>query len=208
MEEKEIELTIEELAEHVGVPVRTVRFYISEGLLPGPGARGKAATYGNEHLLRLRLVRLLAEQRVPLAEIGSRLAPLSLSEVRALLVDEGHWAAEREQAARQPSPKEYVSALLRQARAAPPALAAGELRAKRLLREPSGPAELLCDAPARYLVASSSPQPQAEAWQRWELAPGVELLVRADAAELQRPLIERVLQVVRQFLVRRQGGEP
>ena len=52
---------IEELADLVGVPVRTVRYYIAEGLLPGPGTRGKGTVYGEEHLLRLRLIRLLAD---------------------------------------------------------------------------------------------------------------------------------------------------
>ena len=47
-------LTIEQLAERVGVTVRTVRFYISDGLLPGPEGRGKAASHGDEHLLRLQ----------------------------------------------------------------------------------------------------------------------------------------------------------
>src|ERR1700749_2322863 len=82
------ELTIEELAERVGVPVRTVRFYITEGLVPGPEGRGKAATYGEDQLLRLRLVRRLSDRRVPLVEIRAILAPLSLDEVRTLLGEE------------------------------------------------------------------------------------------------------------------------
>jgi DNA-binding transcriptional MerR regulator len=47
-------MTIEALADAAGVSVRTARFYISQGLLPGPGARGRAATYGPDHLARLR----------------------------------------------------------------------------------------------------------------------------------------------------------
>ncbi|HOG46179.1 MAG TPA: MerR family transcriptional regulator [Anaerolineae bacterium] len=182
MEEHEIELTIEELAEQVAVPVRTVRYYISEGLLPGPGGRGKAASYGEEHLLRLRLVRLLAEQRVPLAEIRARLVPLSLGEVRALLAGEGRLAEERKRAAGQPSPRAYVEALLQQARGARygdamPARAA-EVAER---RPPSGTACYCLDAPS------------AEPWQRWALAPGVELHVRTDAATRERELVERLL---------------
>src|SRR5690242_10862011 len=59
MLENEQTYTIEELAEQVGTPVRTIRFYIAEGLLSGPGTRGKAASYSGEHLLRLRLIRRL-----------------------------------------------------------------------------------------------------------------------------------------------------
>jgi hypothetical protein len=40
-------------------------------------------------------------------------------------------------------------------------------------------------------------RPESEpgsAWQRWELAPGVELQVRAEALERSRELINRLLQ--------------
>src|SRR6266545_1620022 len=78
-------LTIEELARQAGVSVRTVRYYIAQGLLPGPGARGRAAAYDEEHLAKLRLIRRLADQHVPLAEQKARLADLSPSEVESLL---------------------------------------------------------------------------------------------------------------------------
>jgi DNA-binding transcriptional MerR regulator len=77
------ELTIEDLAERAGVSVRTVRFYISQGLLAGPGTRGRAAAYGDEHLARLRLIRRLVEQHLPLAEQLLRLEGLSLAEVQS-----------------------------------------------------------------------------------------------------------------------------
>src|SRR5215210_5590262 len=86
-------MSIEELAAHASVRVRTIRFYVAEGLLPGPGARGRAAAYGEEHLLRLRLIRRLAERHVPLAEMRGRLAGLSLDEVRTLLDEEDRAAA-------------------------------------------------------------------------------------------------------------------
>jgi len=111
-------LTIEELAERAGVPVRTVRFYIAERLLPGPGARGREASYGEEHLLRLMLVRRLSERGQRLAKIRAYLEGLSLDEVRALLAEEEHDAAALEAAARAPSPRAYVGELLRRARAA------------------------------------------------------------------------------------------
>ena len=79
MGEEERGWTVEELADLVGVPVRTIRYYITEGLLPGPGTRGKGTVYTEEHLLRLRLIRLLADQRVPLAQIREQVAALSLA---------------------------------------------------------------------------------------------------------------------------------
>jgi DNA-binding transcriptional MerR regulator len=111
-------LTIEELAERAGVPVRTVRFYIAERLLPGPGARGREASYGEEHLLRLMLVRRLSERGQRLAKIRAYLDGLTLDEVRALLAEDERDAAALEAAARAPSPRAYVGELLRRARSA------------------------------------------------------------------------------------------
>lgn len=62
--------TLAELAEEAGIPARTVRFYISRGLLPGPAGAGRGATYREEHLERLKRIRALQEQGMMLAEIS------------------------------------------------------------------------------------------------------------------------------------------
>jgi len=192
MKDHTLEMTIEQLAEHAGVSVRTVRFYISEGLLPGPGSRGRAATYGEEHLLRLRLIRLLVDQRVPLAEIGARLSHLSLAEVRAVLADEAARAAERARAAQQLSPKDYVAALLRQPQRAPRPV--GRPEGDGLLRlYDAGPHGMPGSPPA------AAPTPPPVGWLRWELAPGVEMHVRSDVAQRERRLIDRVLELAREL---------
>ena len=64
--EGELSFTAEELTERAGVPLRTLRYYISEGLISGPGTRGKGARYTAEHLWRLRAIRRLASDHVPL----------------------------------------------------------------------------------------------------------------------------------------------
>lgn len=171
------ELTIDELAERSGVPARTIRYYISQGLLSGAGARGRGAAYSGEHLRRLRLIRLLAARRVPLAEIGAQLAGLSDDEVRALLAREEQQAAATKAAE---TPKEYVARLLE--RAAPPPAGAQAPPAAARSEEVAAP------------YAAQPPQPHAtESWRRIELAPGVELHVRADAERRQRGLIQRLL---------------
>ncbi len=186
MLDNEEALTIEELADRTGTPVRTIRFYITEGLLSGPGTRGKAATYSDDHLLRLRLIRQLSERHVPLAEMRAMLARLSREEAQALLAAEEEQAMQREQAAQAPSPKDYLATLLSQARAARQSAPPPTPRAS-----PAPPVPL----PASSYQPSPpvAPAPPKEVWQHWELAPGVELHVRADAAERQRRLIERLL---------------
>ncbi len=117
MDENEDGLTLEALAAEVGLSVRAVRFYITEKLLPPLGSRGKGAVWGEEHLLRLRLIRRLTERRMALAEIRDRLASLSVAEIRALLDEEDQQAQALARTLREPSAKEYLSTLLRQARA-------------------------------------------------------------------------------------------
>jgi DNA-binding transcriptional MerR regulator len=187
MLEDEHTLTIEELAERAEISVRTIRFYIAEGLLPGPGARGKAASYSGDHLLRLRLIRRLAEQRVPLAEMRAMLARLAPEEAQALLAEEEERAMQREQAAQAPSPKEYLATLLHQAREARQPAAS---QAQPASASPAASMQL----PRLYKrPVNALPSQPADVWQRWELAPGVELHVKADVADQQRRLIERLL---------------
>src|SRR5262245_33794360 len=108
-------LSIEDLAQAADVPVRTVRYYISEGLLSGPGARGRAAAYDDEHLARLQLIRRLVEQHVPLADVRDRLTHLSSAEIESLLRSEQRREAALRRAS-QASPQDYISGLLNQPR--------------------------------------------------------------------------------------------
>jgi len=181
-------LTIDELAEAVGVPVRTIRYYIAEGLLPGPEGRGKGAVYREEHLLRLRLVRLLSEQRVPLADIRARLRQLAPDEIRSLVAEEQSRSAILQRLEKAPSPRAYITALLRSAREA---------------RQPPWPrtGRPEADVQQHFLVQRRPERPPSEPinWRRWELAPGLELHVRSDYVDHYRHLIERLLRDAADF---------
>jgi DNA-binding transcriptional MerR regulator len=63
------ELTLEDLAQHSGLPLRTLRFYIQEGILQGPDTHGKFSKYSQQHLDRLELIQRLKNLRLPLQEI-------------------------------------------------------------------------------------------------------------------------------------------
>lgn len=186
-------MSIEDLAETVGVSVRTVRFYITEGLLPGPEGRGKAASYDRDHLLRLQLIRRLSEQRVPLAGIQRQIAVLSTADIEALLSEEEKADAELQVAEDQASPREYVSALLGRARQAQKGSSPRRKPGSRgaAMQEPG--------LDSFHQAAPAAPAPTAEAWERWELAPGIELHVRKDAARRQRKLIDRILELARDW---------
>lgn len=78
-------LTLIALCERADVSVRTVRYYIQQGLLPAADRAGPGATYGLGHLDRLRLIRQLKEQHLPLAKIRRRTDGLSDTDIRSLL---------------------------------------------------------------------------------------------------------------------------
>jgi DNA-binding transcriptional MerR regulator len=79
------EFTLGELTDAAGVSVRTVRYYIAEGLLPPPKGAGPSSIYTSGHLDRLRLIQRLKAAYFPLKEIRRRLAGLADEEVGALL---------------------------------------------------------------------------------------------------------------------------
>ena len=55
-------MLVSELAERADVPLATVKYYLREGLLPTGETTGpRRAEYGDEHLRRLRVLRLLRE---------------------------------------------------------------------------------------------------------------------------------------------------
>lgn len=66
--------TLSELAEQSGVPARTIRFYISRGLLTGPAGAGRSAAYTREHLERLDAIKHEQAAGRTLADIAHRLA--------------------------------------------------------------------------------------------------------------------------------------
>ncbi len=81
----EDQLLIHELAERAGVSVRTIRYYIAEGLLPAPTTRGRYAYYSQEYLDLIELIRRLKEAYLPLREIRSLVLSLPPNKVRAVL---------------------------------------------------------------------------------------------------------------------------
>lgn len=77
--------TLTELARLADVTPRTVRYYVQRGLLPSPRAAGRATRYGDPHLLRLRLIRRLQREHLPLAEIRARLEQMGDAQVEAAM---------------------------------------------------------------------------------------------------------------------------
>lgn len=63
---------------------RMVRYYTARGLLPRPGTRGRALTYGRTHLIHLVAVKRLQGQGLSLDEIAARLDGMPQAQLEAL----------------------------------------------------------------------------------------------------------------------------
>jgi DNA-binding transcriptional MerR regulator len=77
--------TMGELEQHTGLPARTIRYYISQGLLAPAHGRGPSATYDQDHLLRLQAIVRLKETNAGLDEIKRRLGELTDADIAAML---------------------------------------------------------------------------------------------------------------------------
>jgi DNA-binding transcriptional MerR regulator len=86
------EMTVDELARQVELPVRTIREYQTTGLLPAPTRRGRVGVYGPSHVARLGLIRRLQARGYSLAGIRDLLEAWrdggDLGEVLGLAADQ------------------------------------------------------------------------------------------------------------------------
>src|SRR5688572_7629761 len=115
----EADYTIADLARLTGLSVRTIRYYLAQGLIPASGESGPGAHYGQGHLDRLQLIKRLQTEYLPNAEIRRRLAPLSDTEVALLVAEPG----EADETRPTTSALEYVRGALGAAQAPAPQLA-------------------------------------------------------------------------------------
>ncbi len=208
----EREYTLQELTDLTGVTPRTVRYYIAQGLLPSPDGAGPAARYGDGHLGRLRLVRRLQREHLPLAEIRSRLAGLDDDAVAGLL-------AEGEPTEPAGSAVDYIRTILAgSGRAVQPPAAMHLLPASAPATRSSGGSLLKqTESPRRMSIAfsrepsleeettqptaSSSPaSPDRSQWDRVALTPDIELHVRRPLRRPQNKQVERLIAIARQLL--------
>lgn len=82
---KPIRYSLGDLERETGVNPRTIRYYITEGLLQPAYGRGPSATYDPDHLLRLRLIQHFKEQHLSLKEIKDQLAELTSDDITMML---------------------------------------------------------------------------------------------------------------------------
>jgi DNA-binding transcriptional MerR regulator len=211
--------TLRQLAHRSGVTPRTVHFYVQQGLLRPAGSPGPGAKYGDGHLARLRLIRYLQREHLPLAEIRKRLDTMddeairttvaelttnrppepasALDYVRGLLArDQTAVATRIGRLASSPAAPSASQAGMPVGRSAPPAaleLAHQELRA--VCPSRGGRATTWRSQRRRSTGAAERSQ-----WERYLLAPDVELHVRRPLSRDQNRRVERLLALAHTIL--------
>ena len=179
--------SLTELADLAGVTPRTVRFYLAQGLLPAVGQSGPGSKYDPDHLARLRLIRRLQAEHLPLAEIRRRLDDLDPGEIRGL-------AGDPEPAPPPDSALDYLRTVL-----ATPAPARMRLT-RRLV--PAAAAERTSAAygpPVAEAAPTSIPVERSQ-WERIVLAPDVELHLRRPLSRAQNKQVDRLVTIARELL--------
>lgn len=178
--------TLAELSDLTDVTPRTVRYYITQGLLPAPTGQGPGAHYTDAHLDRIRLIKRLQRAHQPLAAIRAQVAGLNDRQI-ARLADP----------APEPSPTssavDYIRAVMGETPAvAPPApmtahpspMAAGPELVGRVIDEP---------------LAYSAAAPDRSQWERVSLTRDIELHVRRPLTRHQNRRVDRLVAIAREL---------
>jgi DNA-binding transcriptional MerR regulator len=167
--------SLDDLTSLAGVTVRTVRYYIAEGLLPPPLSRGRGAAYSHDHLERLLLITRLKEEYLPLKEIRHRLQGMSPDEVGAVLHGAGPASELREDDA---SAASYIEAAL---------------RSERIARHDARP-------PRQSPKVAIRHDAKDQAWRRLRISRDAELLIAEDAYRRREKQVDAAVTWIRRIL--------
>jgi DNA-binding transcriptional MerR regulator len=167
-----------------------VRYYIVQGLLPGPVGQSGGSRYTASHLDRIRLIKRLQQTHLPLADIRARVSALPDDEV-ADLIAEPEEPAPPAQGERALS---YIRELL--AQSTPNVREVSALRfAVASMAAPAPPA-------APLPSPSKPPAPERSTWERIALAPDIELHVRRPLDRQSNKDLEQLLALARELFKR------
>ena len=185
--ETDTALSLAELARQADVTPRTVRYYIVQGLLPGPIGQGGGAKNGASHLDRIRLIKRLQQTHLPLADIRARVATLNDDAVADLLAE----PEEPTPPAQGEPALTYIRNLLAQSSS---------------VREAPAqfmPSAALAAAPAPLPQPSSKPSTsERSTWERIVLAPDIEIHVRRPLDRQSNKDLEQLLALARELFKR------
>ena len=188
---KTAELTIEDLANQSGLPLRTLRFYIQEGILQRPDTRGKFARYSQQHLDRIELIRRLKDLRTPIQEIKQMLENISEEELHQLLKYQDMVASQFTTLQTGPLNERRIS------EAGKSALDYIQNIFPDIAKDASGDTRMTLRSPLRNIDAGKGvKRTQQETWRRIVIADGIELNIREPRNRDEEVKIEKLVKHV------------
>jgi DNA-binding transcriptional MerR regulator len=170
---------------------RTVRFYLSENLIPASFEKqGTASVFGYRHLLVLLAVKKLQAESIPIRKIREIIAGRNESELEKLLgvkTAEKNKFKNKDQKTKKNEAHQFLETLLLQSRRAVPEHEEGIAAAR---------------IPMQSRLRQSIKPKKGEGWKRYEIAPGLELHIRENfrisfSREEIEQLIENFKQIIR-----------
>lgn len=174
------EYLISDLAEKANVSIRTIRYYISQGLLPNPRIRGRYSVYDQEYLRRIEIIKRLKDVFLPIKEIKNILDSNSLDDIEKQLNNDEVISQQSNDALT------YISKILNQT-------------SEKNKARPSIPIDPVRPVPApMHLRQSTNALPNAETlsnWKRLVIIPGLELHVEETIFSSYRKHILDVIQI-------------
>jgi DNA-binding transcriptional MerR regulator len=215
--------SLAELVALSGMPSRTIRYYIAEGLIPAPGRDGPATRYPETTLAKLRLIGKLRVANQPLSAIRQALERLNdvelmemartpsmpmpadsaLDYIRTLL-DESRVRLPEGSPAKGAGPAPFLALSVGSAitptdeptpGAPPPGPAAAPGPAAMPAAMPPGPATPTRTEPSTPASTIS----ERSQWERIALVPGIELHVRRPQSRRENRMVERLIAFARQL---------
>ncbi len=174
--------SLTELADLGGVTPRTVRYYISQGLLRSPIGAGPGPKYDDTDLARLRLIKRLQRDHQPLAQIRKVLDGLGDEQIR-------HAESDLE-----PAPTDSALDYLRRV------MGSHQVRETRL-----SPLYASVPPPLAEPASPAAPPPddvrlERSQWERIDLAPDVELHIRRPLVRSTAKRVDRLIAIARDLL--------
>jgi DNA-binding transcriptional MerR regulator len=205
------ELTIEDLAEESGLSLRTIRYYMQEGLLPGPDTAGKYASYSQTHLDHLAMIQRLKALHLPLKEIRHLIENMTEVDMHRILeyqdafqLDLGKHRSRTEES-RSPGSKSSALDYIRE-------LEERQVRYRSLADSPAPKQSINLERRGLMQTnqpnnAGSLPEVEKESWTKIILQDDVELSIREKPGEkYQREIGELIRFAENLFKSRSKGG--
>jgi DNA-binding transcriptional MerR regulator len=201
----ERQYTLQELADSAGVSIRTIRYYIGEGLLPGPEGAGPQSHYTESHAKRLQVIALLKDRFLPLKEIRRELTGLDDAAIDRLIIDLG--GGEQSELADfqdAPAAAPASASVIDDGALALDAAPAYDARALDYIDSAlsRGPSRFRGIREGRENRGRSGyeQRDEGERWRRIEVADGVELLIREETYQRRKDRIEWLIDWARKVV--------